>query len=326
MNLRALAYRCGWLKSVRPRCSVISVGNLTVGGTGKTPVTIFLAKALQERGRRVAVVSRGYHGSLEGETAVVADGENVLLSTEQAGDEPVLIARRLPGVPVVIGARRPAAVALAQQRFGAEVVVCDDAFSHLALQREVDIVLVHGRDGLGNGRCTPAGPLREPPAALRRAQVVALNVTAGEDERTEAEIRRAGYTGPILRFRYSGLAWRRLTLCEELDPAGLSDHRVLAFAATARPNDVFASFAGSGLEVIERVAYPDHHAYTERDLASLAQLAGQKGICYLATTEKDAVKLPFSLPENVEILVASVQLEGLEGALERLVQLVEESR
>jgi len=325
MRLRAVAYRRGWLNSYRPLCKVVCVGNLTMGGTGKTPVTVFLARALQQKGRKVAVVSRGYRGSLEGQIEVVADGQQVLLTAVQAGDEPAMIARALPGVPVIIGARRPQAVRLAEEQFKADVVICDDAFSHLALQRDCDVVLVHGRDGLGNGRCTPAGPLREPPSALGRADLIVLNTTSGEDPRTEQEIRRAGYRGDLLRVAYGKPAWRRLSDGAQADPAMLDDPRAVVFAATARPKDVFSSFAEGGMTVAAERAWPDHHAYTEADLQELSQLAAQQGICYLATTEKDAVKLPKSPLKDVEVLVAEIVLTGPEDELQRLVEHVEES-
>ncbi|HPQ70712.1 MAG TPA: tetraacyldisaccharide 4'-kinase [bacterium] len=324
MRLREARYADGRAPAYQAPCPVISVGNLTMGGTGKTPVTIFLARALQQRGRRVAVLSRGYRGSLEGQTAVVSAGETPLLTAAQAGDEPVLLASALPGVPVVIGAKRATAAQLAAEKFGCDALLCDDAFSHLALRRTVDVVLVHGRDGLGNGRCTPAGPLREPPTALQRASVIALNNTAGEDPRTETELRRAGYRGEILRLRYAGVVWRNRQTGATVDPATLDDPRVVAFAATARPPQVFQTFADSGLHLARTMAYRDHHAYTAADLTRLAKLAAQDGICYLATTEKDAVKLPSAPPTGVTVLVASLELAGEADSLTRLIDIVEE--
>ncbi len=324
MRLRAWGYRRGWLCSEAAPCPVVSVGNITAGGTGKTPLTIYLAAALQRRGHRVVVVSRGYRGSLEGQTAVVSDGKQVLLDASTAGDEPVLMARNLPGVPVIIGARRPMAARLAGQRFAADVIVCDDAFSHLALQRVCDIVVTHGRDGLGNGRCLPAGPLREPASALRRAQVAVLNVTAGFDPRTEREMCAAGFQGPIHHLTYGIPRWRRHDDAAPVDPLTCSDRRVLAFAATARPKDVFVSFTRAGWNLVHCETFPDHHAYTAEDLQHLAQLAAAQGICYLATTEKDAVKLPVSLPQNLPLLVAGITPEGVGESLERLVDHVEE--
>jgi tetraacyldisaccharide 4'-kinase len=318
MRLRAYAYHAGWLTGYRPGCRVVSVGNLTMGGTGKTPLTIFLARALIARGKRVAIVSRGYHGALEGKTAIVADGHEVRLSAAEAGDEPFLMANSLPGVPVLIGAKRPAAVALAEREFSPDIILCDDAFSHLPLKRDLDLALVHGRDGLGNGRVVPGGPLREPAGALKRADVVVLNITAGDDPGVTDQVLRTGFSGSVLKFRYGPLVLR-FPDGRVVQPAELDSRRVVAFAATARPNDFFVALARAGCEVVETAAFADHHAYAPEDMKRLTNLAAQKRICYLATTEKDAVKLPAAIEGTVRILVAQFELIGEGDALDRLV-------
>jgi len=323
MRLRAWVYGRGWLTVHRPACRVVSVGNLTMGGTGKTPLTIFLAGKLKEQGRRVAVVSRGYRGAHRGETAVVSTGDRVLLDAAQAGDEPFLLAHRLPGVPVIVGARRAAAVARAVDDFRAEIVVCDDAFSHLALARNVNLAVVHGRDGLGNRRVAPAGPLREPPRALRRADAVILNVTYGDEPAVLDDLRRADYAGPVLKVRYAPPRLIRWPDRTPLEPERMADRRLVAFAATARPDDFFAALRDAGWELPVTRRFSDHHAYTPGDLESLAELAAARGICYLAATEKDAVKLPAALPGGVELLVAAIELQGEGEALARLLTLVD---
>jgi len=325
MHLRAAAYAAGWLRSARPACRVISVGNLTMGGTGKTPVTLFLARALQAAGRRVVIVSRGYRraGERTG-AAVVADREGLRLDVAAAGDEPVVLARRAPGVPVVVGAKRAEAVALAEREFACDVVICDDAFSHLALRRDVDLVLVHGRDGLGNRRVVPAGPLREPVRALRRATAVVLNVTTGDDPGVADEAYRAGFRGPMFRVSYTAPQLRAAS-GKHLTPDDVAAPGLLAFAATARPRDFFVGLRRAGFPVAVGEAFPDHHTYVPDDLARLAQLAAQQGICYLATTEKDAVKLPFPLPDGLELLVAEIDLAGEGDDLQRLLDLVDPS-
>jgi len=228
-----------------------------------------------------------------------------------------------PPVPVAIARRRSEGVALAADRFGAEIVICDDAFSHLALARAVDLVLVHGRDGLGNGRCTPAGPLREPPRALRRATAILLNVAAGEDPETMNDLHRARVECPVFRFRYAAPTLRRIADGAAIDPAQLADRRLLAFAGTARPADFFGSLAAAGWSVAATRIFPDHYAFANADLTALAQLAAAQGICYVAATEKDAVKFPARLPPGVEWLVAGLELawDGDDGA--RLVDLAD---
>ncbi|MDP8224942.1 MAG: tetraacyldisaccharide 4'-kinase [Candidatus Lernaella stagnicola] len=322
MRVREAAYANGWLRSTHPDSRVISIGNLTMGGTGKTPVTVFLAASLTQAGHRVAVVSRGYHGSLEGRTAVVSDGSSVRLTAREAGDEPIMLARRLPGVPVLIGANRGEAAERAVAEFQPDIILCDDAFSHLRLRRDLNLVLVHGRDGLGNRRVTPAGPLREPPSALRRADAVIINTTTADDPAVTDQLLRAGFRGPIFRVRYGAPGFRRHPGGETVAGETLANQPVLAFAATARPADFFVSLRRADLQVVETKAFPDHHAYCEADLQSLTELAAQRGIGYLVTTEKDAVKLPARASATGQILVAGIELIGEGDDLSALLALV----
>ncbi len=176
MRLRARLYRSGLLKSRRLPCFVISVGNITVGGTGKTPMTIYVVEKLKEMGLAPAVVSRGYRGGMEKEGGVVSDGENILAGPSMAGDEPWLLAKTLK-VPVVVGSDRYKAGMTAVERFAPDVIVLDDAFQHLKLERDLDIVLLDGRRPFGNGSLLPAGPLREPAEALGRGDLFVLTRT-----------------------------------------------------------------------------------------------------------------------------------------------------
>ena len=151
---------------------MISVGNITVGGTGKTPATAFIARLLIGRGLKVAVLSRGYGGSMEGETAIVADGRTILLDAGQCGDEPYLLAATVPGLMVVMGADRYSAGMLAMERLSPDIFLLDDGFQHLRLRRDLDILLVDWARPFGNGRTLPAGLLREPLSAVQRADLV----------------------------------------------------------------------------------------------------------------------------------------------------------
>ncbi|HSH13716.1 MAG TPA: tetraacyldisaccharide 4'-kinase, partial [Desulfurivibrionaceae bacterium] len=165
MRLRAEAYQRGWLASERLSVPVVSVGNLTMGGTGKTPMVIEVVRLLQALGKRAAVVSRGYGGLARGPVNLVSDGERIWMAAAEAGDEPLLLAESLPGVPVLTGVRRVLVARYAIEKLGAEVVVLDDGFQHLPLHRDLDLVLFKGPDFLGNGRVFPGGDLREPLSA-----------------------------------------------------------------------------------------------------------------------------------------------------------------
>jgi tetraacyldisaccharide 4'-kinase len=170
--LRNRAYHKGLLRTRKLSIPVISIGNLTVGGTGKTPTTIYLARLLQGMGKRVGVLSRGYRGAASGDANVVSDGEKLRLGPGEAGDEPFLIAEKLPGIIVLTGKDRGLAGEYAQKNFLIDVALLDDGFQHIKLKRDLDILLLDGINPLGNGYLLPRGNLREPPESIRRAHLV----------------------------------------------------------------------------------------------------------------------------------------------------------
>jgi tetraacyldisaccharide 4'-kinase len=187
MWLRAYMYQKGIiLKTRRLPVPVISIGNLTLGGTGKTPMTQFVVRHLLAKGRRPLIISRGYGGRTTGGPRVVSDGTSMLMSPAEAGDEPCLLAESLSGVPVVIGRKRYEAGLFALEKFSADVIVLDDAFQHLGVARDLDVVLFKSGAFLGNGRVFPGGPLREPLSALQRADVFVVTGLPGEEQNAVA--------------------------------------------------------------------------------------------------------------------------------------------
>lgn len=270
LGLRRALYRRGLLKPVRLPVPVVVVGNLTVGGTGKTPLVIALTERLRAEGRRPAVVSRGYGRRGKG-LQVVSEGGGRRLPVTDCGDEPALIADRL-NVPVVVAADRAAAARRAAQ-LGADCVVADDGFQRLSLPRERAFVVVDGSRGFGNGRCLPAGPLREPIAALDDADAVVLHGVGAVPGRLPDL--RMGLAPEGLR----GIRSRRQS--RELD--WLEGRRVHAVAGIGEPERFFALLRRLGARV-EAHAFPDHHAYSTEELRF-------PGAGTLVTTEKDAVKL-----------------------------------
>ena len=265
---------------------VISVGNLRVGGSGKTPIVEYIARLLVERGERPAILTRGYgrRRHRDGVT-VVSDGVAVRADLDAAGDEPLMLARALPGVPVLVGADRYLSGRLAERRFGATVHLLDDGFQHLELERDVDLLLV-AEDDLQD-RPLPAGRLREGLAAGAVAD--AALVTAGYDTAAE-RIGRAFHVSPVFRVTRAIGAPRLIAGARDsvVVPAG---SRVFVVTGIARPERFFADISSVGWEIVGSLEFRDHHRFTRATSRRIAAAARSVGPPIVLTTEKDAVRL-----------------------------------
>ena len=289
VRARLRLYDLGLLRPRRLPCPVISVGNITLGGTGKTPLTMALAEGLQDRGIKVAVLSRGYKRR-KPSGPIVTDGHSVFLSPEESGDEPFLMSATLKGVPVLVGKDRFANGELALQRFKANGFILDDGYQHLQLHRDLNILLIDATIGFGDRHLFPRGLLREPVTHLRRAHLILL--TKLEDSEVshplEEELRSIQPSLPLFHSYYqpSGLVGPR---GERQDLALFRDRKVLAFSGIANPAYFTALLKKCGMEVIKEESFPDHHRYTAKDLEWI--LARSKGADWIVTTQKDMVKL-----------------------------------
>lgn len=279
------------LKSVRLSCPVISVGNLTVGGTGKTPCVIGLAKMLADRGFRPAVLSRGYGGKNPQRVNIVSDGKNILLGTEEAGDEPMLIAWSLTGIPVLTGAKRALTGRLAIERFGVNVLICDDAFQHRQMIRDIDIVLLDSERPLGNGHLLPRGELREPAESLHRASCIILTRTESATP-VNADIARIAGASRIPLFR-SSHRFKGMIHPEKngLLPVDLRDKKVCAFCGIAKPASFKKLLLDAGARIVSFMDFPDHYVYNRNDLEAIKKHFSAQTADYWMTTEKDAMRL-----------------------------------
>lgn len=300
---------------------VISVGNLTVGGNGKTPFTLFIAKRLQSRGLKVAIVSRGYNRIAGAPDAqIVADHGELKTDPEVAGDEPAMMAKSFNG-PIAVARRRIHAIELIRRLGPIDVVILDDGFQHVRLRRDVDLVLVSGDRGLGNGWMIPAGPMREPIDAIRRADaVVVMSFGDGTPGLSAAQMKmlsagkifRAALHARALVVTENG-AWREM-------PLPLAGRKVLAVSGLADPAGFYAMLRGADADLVGGLEYPDHHVYTASDLQTIVNAA--RGADLIITTEKDLVKLerfPFAR-DSLYALRIEVRMEAAEAdALDQLV-------
>jgi tetraacyldisaccharide 4'-kinase len=312
LALREMRLRSGLEPVRRLRWPVISIGNLSTGGTGKTPLTIALARTLTARGTHVDVLSRGY-----GRRSALPLQVNPSGTAEDFGDEPLLIAREA-GVPVYVAAQRYEAGLMAEaawpqnegesQQVRAHIL--DDGFQHRQLHRDVDIVLINRHDWLD--RLLPAGNLREPLRALFRASVIAI---PAEDPQFEAELKAFGWQGPIWRLR------RKMEIDMEDGPV---DGPVAAFCGIARPGQFFHGLEKGGLRLAARIPFPDHYQYTEARVRHLLAAAESTGATALMTTEKDLVRLGHlaaMFPESLPLKTAhlTIEIEDEAAAMEWLV-------
>ena len=284
MRLRAFLFAIGLFRSRGLGVPVISVGNLTMGGTGKTPMVAFLARFFIARGKRVAVLSRGYGGSCHGTTRIVADGKETLLSAAEAGDEPYLLAATVPGLMVVIGPDRHRAGKLAEEQLSPDIFILDDGFQHQRLRRDLDILLLDCEKPYGNGRIFPAGELREPSSAAGRAHLVIYT-------RCHGTVAGPATGKPSCRAHHqlTGLVMPGAT---EHHPFSILDgEQVMAFAGIADPARFFDALEEAGVKLTATLAFEDHTEYGDEEIASLERLRDASRCTRLLTTEKDAVKL-----------------------------------
>jgi tetraacyldisaccharide 4'-kinase len=286
---------------------VISIGNITVGGSGKTPLVEVTARAARELGERPAVVSRGYGRRSRG-VQVVADSEGIHLSPRVAGDEPYLLASRLPGTPVVVGENRYQAARVAAERCGATLIVLDDGFQHRTLAKDLEVLVLNARAPWGNGRLFPRGSLREPLAALRRAHVIILTNPHGPSDLDAVTdvIRRHGARAPVVTASYGVSGLREGRTGRQAMPGALAGRRVIAFAGLASPRGFAETVAGLGAEIEALVEFPDHYWYGPDDLRNLSEQAHRPGCAGLITTEKDWVRLHDLPPVEAPLWVLEV--------------------
>ena len=297
-------------RTARLPARVISVGNITVGGTGKTPLVIFLAERLQKRGHGVAVLSRGY-GRMTRHVHAVPDGRDAPADPAESGDEPALMARRLDGIPVVVGKDRVSASRMCIQRYGSDMLILDDGFQHRRLGRDLDIVVIDAREPFGNRWLLPAGPLREPLFVLSRAGAVVLSRSdqagAGLEEIIR-EIRRRT-AAPVFLARHRARDWIGIPENGTLPLESLAGRSCFAFSGIGHPDAFRETLRETGVDIAAFLRYPDHHRYRERDLKRVLREAEKHGASAILTTEKDGVRIPRFWCPHIPVYALRIDFE-----------------
>ncbi|MBU1172662.1 MAG: tetraacyldisaccharide 4'-kinase [Proteobacteria bacterium] len=310
-------------KLIHPRnlpCPVISIGNITVGGTGKTPMTIYLARECQKKGFRPLILSRGYKGSASGRGGMVSDGKEVFMGCREAGDEPYMMAHLLPGVPVFVGKDRYETGLKAIKAFSPDLILLDDGFQHRTLYRDLDILLFDASKPFGNGFLLPRGPMREPVAGIGRGHVFVLtrsrgvldpvghfktclrNMDVSDDILCKPVI--TSLHSPQLRCVIQAgtghvLPWNSRTM---------SPGSVFAFSGIADNGGFRESLVHLGFHVEDYMAFSDHHPYNQEDLDAVAKKAADSGVSVIVTTEKDFSRIQKMIRFPLDLLVMGIDI------------------
>jgi tetraacyldisaccharide 4'-kinase len=302
-------------------CPVVSVGNLTVGGTGKTPVVEKLARDLESRGRRVAILSRGYKSvkrrlptNQPRNVRVVTEGGALLLDSKTAGDEPFMLAKNLRKVAVVVDKDRVGCGRHAISSLNSDLLILDDGLQYLRLHRRFDIVLIDRESPFGNEYLLPRGTLREPPSHLARATHILITKCDGSDlTDLYRRVREHNRTAPIIECRHRPLELQDLSTGELFPLSSLRGIRAGSLSAIASPESFEQGLRRLGASLELTASYADHHRYSRREIDRFIKRCARRGLSCVLTTEKDAVRMPRLLNQEIPIRYLRIEIEILKG-------------
>ena len=302
VRLKLAMYDMGIKKKEKLDCCVISIGNITVGGTGKTPTAQKMADLIKRMGYRVVILNRGYRSHWDKEIGVVSDGNKIFMTAYEAGDEAYLMAKTLPGIPVVIGKNRAVTGKYAVEKLNAEVIIMDDGYQHWHLERDLDVVLVDTLNMFGNGCVLPRGMLREPLENLNRGDLFLLTKTDQSSVLSRMQLRktieRYNAKAPVVESvhhpkNFVEIAdWYKGITQNHMDLSELEGKDVMVFSAIGNPSSFEQTLSSIGLNIKEAVRYPDHHDYGMLEMQYILERASSHKAVAMITTSKDAVKIP----------------------------------
>ena len=326
VGLKLSCYRMGLKKKEKLPCCVISIGNITVGGTGKTPTAQKMADLIKRMGYRVVILNRGYRSHWDKEIGVVSDGNKIFMTAYEAGDEAYLMAKTLPGIPVVIGKNRAITGKYAVEKLGAEVIIMDDGYQHWHLERDLDVVLVDTLNMFGNGCVLPRGMLREPLENLDRGDLFLLTKTDQSSILSRMQLRKTiekyNTKAPVVESvhhpkNFVEIAdWYKGITQNHLDLSELEGQNVMVFSAIGNPSSFEQTLSGIGLNIKEAVRYPDHHDYGMLEMQYISERATSNKAVAMVTTSKDAVKIPTEFiysSREIPLYILNMDIQVTEG-------------
>jgi tetraacyldisaccharide 4'-kinase len=301
-------------------CVVISIGNITVGGTGKTPMTIYLARMVTSLGYSVVILSRGYRGSAEKTGGIVSNGKTLLMSPSESGDEPYMMASTLTGIPVVVGRNRYEAGNRAITAFSPDVIILDDGFQHIKLARDVNLVLVDHHRPFGNRHLLPRGPLREPLSALKRADIIIetrCDVPAKPGVELVKMMQRLSLTTRIFQSRHIPNIAHIVSGKRSISPnlgaleqahslSRLQGKRVYVFSGLADNSNFHRTLTDIGCHLSGTRDFPDHYEFSKSDLTAIAHAAIERRAEAILTTQKDAARIPKGVQWPLDLFVIGI--------------------
>lgn len=319
VRIRNALYRLRIFKQKRLQCKVVSIGNIAVGGTGKTPMTIYLAEKLTKLDHKVVVVSRGYKGKFEKKGGIISDGKEILMGPDFSGDEPFLMAAKLKDVPVVVGQNRYNAGLLAIRNFNPDIILLDDGFQHRELFRDIDLILLDSRRPFGNFNLIPRGILREPAASIKRANVFILTRSSSDNAEARNIISAVSNSQPVFdayntsyffKVIKGGVSNTVADFRNELseDFSSLAGKKVVAFSGIAGNSHFRNTLSEFKCDLLEFFDFPDHYEYTACDIERISKSVTDRTADLVMTTEKDFARMNGKFNFPVDIIVIGVKM------------------
>ena len=319
VKLRETLYQKDLLRTKRLSCPVISIGNITVGGSGKTPMTIYVAELVKQLGYRVTIISRGYKGKAEAIGGVVCNGRKICMGVDEAGDEPFMVAKRLQTVPVIVGQDRFKAGLSAIKKFNPDVLLLDDGFQHIKLHRDVDLVLLDSRRPFGNGYLFPRGTLRETASALVRGDALILTRSDPEGPVSLDQIRSYAPNQPIFHSFHRPYIHNIVTednrqpsngtrIPSKYDFDIFKGTRIFAFSGIASNDNFRRTIMRFKCKLIDFLGFPDHHPYSAIDLDTILHSAIKLSADFIFTTEKDYVRIAHKIKWPIDLVVVGIEI------------------